>query len=195
MDLLSFLMPVAAAAPELPFYYYHIPSLTGVNLQVSEFLNLAHKKIPNLAGVKYTHSDLYDMQKCIAVENGYYQILHGFDEILLCGLSLGVKAAIGSTYNFLPALYIKIWDAFEHSDLPKARQLQQISVKTVDILNRFGGPTVAGKAIMNLIGINCGPCRLPLQTLSEDKKLLLKQELMNIGFFTLIKDNTSVPAM
>ena len=28
--LISFLREVAAAAPALPFYYYHIPSLTGV---------------------------------------------------------------------------------------------------------------------------------------------------------------------
>ena len=36
-ELVSFLAPVAASAPKLPFYFYHIPSLTGVSLPVLIF--------------------------------------------------------------------------------------------------------------------------------------------------------------
>jgi N-acetylneuraminate lyase len=37
-ELAAFCRHVAAAAPDLPFYYYHIPSLTGVSLAMRDFL-------------------------------------------------------------------------------------------------------------------------------------------------------------
>ncbi|MCX6326947.1 MAG: dihydrodipicolinate synthase family protein [Bacteroidia bacterium] len=186
-ELLSFLAPIASAAPHLPFYYYHMPSITGVNFPVSELLPLIQDVIPNFSGVKFTHSDFNDMQKCIAFENGRYQILHGFDEVLLCGLSLGAKAAVGSTFNFLAPLYLKIWKAFDNSDSAQARELQQLSVKTVNVLNKYGGAIVAGKAIMEFIGIDCGQCRLPLRKLTDNDKASLRQDLKNIDFFKVVR--------
>jgi len=188
-ELVSFLAPVAGAAPDLPFFYYHIPSLTGVHLNVSELMVAARESIPTFAGVKFTHWDLYDMQKCMAFDEGRYTIFHGFDEILLCGLSLGIQAAVGSTYNYIPALYLKIWDAFNRNDFIRARELQMISVRIVDILNRYGGATAAGKVIMKYIGIDCGDCRNPLRKLTEDEKEAMKMDLKNIGFFNSIGHN------
>ncbi len=185
-DLIEYLAPVAAAAPDLPFYYYNMPSMTGVNIQVSELFSLAKERIQNFAGVKFTHSDMYDMQKCIAFDNGYYEVLNGFDEILLCGITLGVNAAVGSTYNYMPSVYLELWDAFRKGDLKKAKELQQFSVKVVDILVKYKGAILAGKAIMGFLGVECGPCRLPLRTLSDDEKLSLKKELDDIGFFQRI---------
>ena len=57
-DLVACCAQVAAAAPELPFYYYDIPVLTGINFPVDDFLKLAAQRIPNLAGVKYSNPDL-----------------------------------------------------------------------------------------------------------------------------------------
>ncbi len=55
---------IAAAAPQLPFYYYHIPALTGVDIDVVKFLSLAEQKIPSLAGLKYTATTLHEYQAC-----------------------------------------------------------------------------------------------------------------------------------
>ena len=41
---------IAAAAPDLPFYYYDIPALTGVSLPIDRFLVAAAPRIPNLVG-------------------------------------------------------------------------------------------------------------------------------------------------
>ncbi|MBN1541153.1 dihydrodipicolinate synthase family protein, partial [candidate division KSB1 bacterium] len=51
-DLVDFMAEVAAAASNLPFYYYHIPSLTGVFFPMREFLEQAESSIPSLAGIK-----------------------------------------------------------------------------------------------------------------------------------------------
>lgn len=183
-ELVSFLAPVAAAAPGLPFYYYHMPSMTGVNLPVIKLLSLAEQMIPNFAGVKYTHYDLYDMQQCIAYNHGRFEVLHGYDEVLLAGLSLGVSAAIGSTYNYMPSVYHELWEAYNHSDMVKARELQQFSVKIVKVLNNYGGGVRAGKAIMRLIGIGCGPCRLPLTRMNDQEMEKLREDLTETGFFS-----------
>src|SRR5204863_5946098 len=53
---------IAAAAPETPFYYYDIPPLTGVNLSMPDFLALAPARIPTLAGIKFSNSDLMAFQ-------------------------------------------------------------------------------------------------------------------------------------
>src|SRR5690606_14041772 len=41
---------IASGAPELPMFYYHIPSLTGVGLDMVELLQISEKTIPTLAG-------------------------------------------------------------------------------------------------------------------------------------------------
>ena len=185
-DLVTFLKQIAESAPEIPFYYYQFPALTGVDIKASEVIQIASSSIPNFAGIKFTHSDFYDMQKCIAFGGGRYNILSGYDEVLLCGLSLGAKAAVGSTYNFMAPVYLALWEAFSAGDMEKARKLQLNSVKVVDVLVRYRGATVAGKAIMELLGIDCGPCRLPLVSLSETEKASMKEELTGAGFFDLI---------
>src|SRR5262249_35591896 len=44
---------IAAAAPSVPFYFYDIPSMTGVQLPMPEFLGRAPEKVPTLAGIKF----------------------------------------------------------------------------------------------------------------------------------------------
>lgn len=182
-ELVNFLAPIAAAAPNLPFYYYNIPSFTGVNIPVSEVLAISEKQIPTFAGVKYTHFDLYDMQKCIAYGGGKYEILHGYDETLLCGLSLGVNSAVGSTYNHIPKIYQNIVDAFDENNIEKARQWQQLSVRFVNILIKYGGGVRGGKALMKLIGMDCGQCRLPINNFDDNELINYKKDLEEIDFF------------
>ena len=185
-ELLTFMAPIANSAPHLPFYYYHIPSLTGVNLAGNELLVAAQSIIPNFAGIKFAHNDLYDMQQCIAYDNGKFEILHGFDEILLCGLSLGVQGAVGSNYNYMPSVYLDLWEAFNQLNIIKARELQQFSGKIVQLLFKFGGGVRAGKAIMEFIGINCGPVRLPIKKMTIHERETFKNELSDAGFFKMI---------
>ena len=60
-ELIDFFAPVCRSASGLPFYYYNMPSITGVNLPVDRFLVEGKKKIPNLVGTKFTHNNLMEM--------------------------------------------------------------------------------------------------------------------------------------
>ena len=183
-DLVSFCAEVAASAPALPFYFYHIPSMTGVNFPMIRFLERASDKIPNLAGIKYTYEDLMDYQLCLAFEDGRYDLLFGRDEILICGLSLGARGAVGSTYNFTSPLYNKIINAFDDGDLVGARRLQK---KSVDLLQHLFQIPVSfhavGKSVMKMLGIDCGPVRSPLTNISQMDYESLKVGLEKLGFF------------
>lgn len=182
-DLIGFFKPVAASAPGLPFYYYNMPSITGVSLPVYVFLSEAKKQIPNLAGVKFTHNNLMEMQQCIHVDNGAFEVLHGFDEILITGLSVGAKAAVGSTYNYVPDIYQSVMEAMEKGDIETARAMQWKAVEIIDILIKHGGGVRGGKIFMKLAGIDCGPCRLPIAPCSEEELKEAKEELSNTDFF------------
>lgn len=180
-NLIDFFVPIAGAAGELPFYYYHMPSITGVNLSVSRFLTEGKKKIPTLAGVKFTHNDLMEMGDCIHLENGKFEVLHGYDEILISGLAFGAIAGVGSTYNYIPDVYTGIMQAMEQGNIEEARNLQMKSVEIVKIIIQYGGGVRGGKAIMKLSGFDCGDCRSPISSFSDEEYDSLKNDLVKIG--------------
>jgi N-acetylneuraminate lyase len=65
-----------------------------------DFLDaVADGLIQNLAGIKYTHYDLEDLQLCLHYGGGKYNILFGRDQYLLAAVALGVRGAVGSTYS------------------------------------------------------------------------------------------------
>ncbi len=79
-ELVGFCAEVASGAPDLPFYYYHIPSVSGIELSMIEFIRKAALHIPNFSGIKFTHNNFMEMQQCLHLDNGKWDILHGFDE-------------------------------------------------------------------------------------------------------------------
>lgn len=180
-ELIDFFVPIAAAAPELPFYYYNMPSMTGVNLSVAKFLHEGKKSIPNLAGVKFTHHNLMEMGDCIHLDGGAFEVLNGYDETLIGGAALGAVSGVGSTYNYIPSVYLNILKAIKEGDVEKARAYQMQSIETVKVIIQYGGGVRGGKAIMNLIGIECGECRPPFTPLSNDEYALLRKQLSELG--------------
>lgn len=185
-ELVAWFTPIANSNP-LPFYYYNMPSMSGVSVSVPEFLALGGKAMPTLAGVKFTHNNLMEMSQCLMLDESRYEVLHGYDEILLCGLSLGATAAVGSTYNYAAKVYNRLLDAFSAGDIAAAARLQQYSVKIVEVIIRHGGGVRGGKAIMRLVGVDCGSCRLPLAPFTEAEYTELKSELEAIDFFNRTK--------
>jgi N-acetylneuraminate lyase len=182
-DLVLFCAGVASAAPQTPFYYYHQPANSGVCFPMVDFLRIAADKIPNLAGLKYTHGDLVDFGRCLDFEGGRFNILIGQDENLLAALALSARGAIGSTYNFAAPLYQRIINAYEAGDMSAAQKEQSLARELAAVMGKFGDAP-AMKAAMKIIGIDCGPCRLPWRSLSDREYHQLWAELERIGFFS-----------
>src|SRR5262245_58810095 len=73
-QLVDFCAQLVSSAPGLPFYYYHMPAMTGADLPMFDFLKAASERIPNLAGIKFTHENLMDYSRCLNFEGGRYNI-------------------------------------------------------------------------------------------------------------------------
>jgi N-acetylneuraminate lyase len=182
----NFCRLIAAAAPKTPFYYYHIPDMTGVDFSMAEFLPEAAKSIPTFKGIKFTHSNLMDYSLALAAAGDRYDVLFGRDENLLAGLAFGAKGAVGSTYNYSAGLYHKLMKLHASDKHDEASQQQVYIQRTILPLIRYGG-LAAGKAVMALAGVDCGPVRPPLEPLEPKNLAALKQELDALDFFAAIK--------
>lgn len=184
-DLVDWCAAISSAAPGLPFYYYHMPEMTGVNIPTHRFLERAADRIPDLAGIKFTYEDLMDYALTLQFGGGRYDVLFGRDQILLAGLSLGAQGAVGSTYNYAAPIYLELISAWEAHDLPAARAAQMRAIEMIATLSSYGGLS-AGKAMMKLIGLDCGPVRSPLRSLGEEKLANLRQALQDRGILELL---------
>ena len=172
---------VAASVPGMPFYYYHIPVLTGVGFAMFDLLQAIDGKISNFAGIKYTHEDFMDFLSCMSYKNGKYDMLWGRDENMLAALAVGAKGAVGSTFNYAAPLYYSMIDAFNNNELEKARALQQQSIDMIRLLGKYGG-IATGKAYMKLIGLDCGEFRLPVKNMNAEQFEKFKQDVAALKF-------------
>ena len=151
---------IASAAPELPFLYYHIPTLSRVSLPMAPFVRQARARILNFAGVKYTHFDPLDFQSLRREHGEACKLYWGLDEQVVTGMTLGAHGAVGSTYNFAPGVYQRLAAAWTAGDFEAARLEQHRSLLLVDRL-AARGYMAAAKALMAELGVDVGPPRLP----------------------------------
>lgn len=95
---------VANAAPDLPFWYYHFPDMTKVDMNMFSFVKAVEQsgKMPNFMGVKFTNEKLMEFNEIGSFMNNKYNMLIGRDEIAVSALATGVcDGAVGSTLNFI----------------------------------------------------------------------------------------------
>ncbi|MCC9658639.1 dihydrodipicolinate synthase family protein [Rhodopirellula halodulae] len=181
-SLVDCMCEVATAAPETPFYYYHIPALTGSSVVMPEFLRLATERMPTLRGLKYTDTKLHEFMACKNATSDDLDVVWGCDEMLLGALATGANAAIGSTYNIAANIYQRVIKSFAASDFDHARKWQLRAVEVIRVMGQFPFHP-ATKAVLEMQGVLVGPCRLPLGRLSETQLKSLHTKLTEIGFF------------
>lgn len=172
---------IAGSVPDMPFYYYHIPVLTGVNFPMINLLKAIDGKIPNFVGIKYTHEDFMDYLTCLNYKDGRYDMLWGRDENMLSALILGSNGAVGSTYNYAAPLYIDLMEAFDRGEMARARDLQQRSIDMISLLGKYGG-IATGKAYMKIIGLDCGEFRLPVMNMEAEQFLQFEKDVSDLNF-------------
>lgn len=180
--LADFLAALTAAAPGLPFIYYHIPSVTGVNLAASDVLTAARERVPTFAGIKFAHGDLADFQRCLELAEDKYEMYLGSARLLLAAVGIGARAAIGGVYNFAAPLYLRMLRHVERGETERARRCQLLAQATIDAVAGYGGELAGFKAATKLTGLDCGPCRPPVTSLDEARLAALRAELTRLGF-------------
>jgi len=152
---------VANAAGKLPFHYYHLPALTGVDLSMTAFAEAAVRSLPTFAGIKFSKPDLFEFQELRAGFGDRLDLFWGSDETLVGALAAGATTAVGSTYNHSGRLYGKMIDAWKAGRRDEARALAAKSVAMVRAMVP-GGVVANQKALLSARGLPLGPPRPPL---------------------------------
>ena len=183
-ELVKYCEQIAAAAPNLPFYYYHIPAFNGAFLPMVDLLKAVDGRIPNFAGIKYTYESLYEYNQCRLYANGKFDMLHGQDETILPSLAQGgAQGGIGGTTNYNGRELVAIIDAWKKSDIEAARAHQDFAQEVINVICHYRGNIVGGKRIMKLMGFDLGPNRVPFQNMTDEEEARMKAELEAIHFF------------
>jgi N-acetylneuraminate lyase len=189
LDLVDQCRYVAAAAPDVPFYFYNIPSMTGVNFPLLSFVEAAVREIPTFAGLKNSFNDLVDYQQCLHYTKGEYAMYWGTDEVFMMVYAAGNRHYVGSTYNFMGDIYFKMMDAYHAYNFEKLHTLEGEATQIYKILNDYNS-LIAGKEIMRHLGVDCGPVRRPLKGLKASDTSALLERLRNTSFFELARATT-----
>ncbi|AFJ47049.1 dihydrodipicolinate synthase family protein [Shimwellia blattae] len=167
-DLVEYCRIIAAAAPSKGFYYYH-SGMSGLSLDMEQFLITAADRIPNLSGMKFNSGDMYEFQRCLRVNNGQFDIPFGVDEFLPAGLACGAVGAVGSTYNYAAPLYHRLIESFNRGDHQDVAACMDKVIAIIRVLVQYGG-VAAGKLAMQLHGIDVGDPRRPLRPMTPGQK-------------------------
>ncbi|KAK6630711.1 hypothetical protein RUM44_002880 [Polyplax serrata] len=182
-DLLKYLNIVSKEAPSTPLLYYHIPSFTGINVDVRELLR-KRNQVPTLVGVKFTDNDLVVGRSCVSSDDTRdAAVFLGSDSLLLAALTQGFDSAIGTTINMFPYLNKQILKYYREDDIKKATQSQMKLNKLIEQITRHGSWVSTMKAAMRrLTPIDVGPVRDPLINVSVSQINLNLAEIEYHGF-------------
>lgn len=180
-QLIEYLAAIAVAAPGLPFFFYDAPDLNGVRFPLDQVLEWGRLRIPTLVGAKFTSRDLATFARCQRLDGGF-RVFVGYEDVWLPSLSLGADAAIGATMNFAGPAYARIQAAVRSGDRAAARVEHAEVLRLVDALQRFG-VVRASKALMALLGVDCGDVRLPLRPMHDVEVRELYEAVRGLGVF------------
>ena len=183
-ELVKYCEEIACGAPNLPFYYYHIPAFNNAYLPMLDFLKAVDGRIPNFAGIKYTYESLYEYNQCRLYADGKFDMLHGQDETILPCLAMGgAQGGIGGTTNYNGRELVGILEAWAQGDIETAREKQNFSQEVINVICRYRGNIVGGKRIMKLIGLDLGKNRTPFHNMTDEEEVAMRAELEAIHFF------------
>lgn len=172
-----------AKASKYPVYAY----VTPISLQHSELVEFAKELslIDGIAGIKVTIPDYYRFARINRIDNGRLNNLNGPDEMLLCGLSVGADGAIGTTYNIVPKIAVKIYESYRSGDMQTALANQS---KLNELIGKLVGHSGIRywKAPLALLGFDVGHTVFPGQPVSPQAMEKLKADMEEIGFFDMV---------
>lgn len=163
-----------ARSVKLPVILYNVPSRTGLDIPVSVYQQLSG--VPNIVGVKEANTDIRKIMKIRRTCGPDFAVWSGNDDLTVPILSLGGKGVISVLSNVCPIEMRAMAEAALDGDFDTAAALQIDLEPLNEALFSEVNP-IPVKAAMNLIGYDCGGCRLPLTELSHTKLQSLRELL------------------
>ena len=167
-----------AAATALPIILYNVPGRTGCSISIDVLAELA--RVPNIVGIKEASGDISYAAQCARLVGDGFCLLSGNDDSVVPLLSLGGSGVISVLANVAPRQTHDMVASFLAGDARRARELQLSLLPLINALFIETNPVPVKKA-MELIGFDCGPCRLPLGPMDAGNIETLRRQLAVLG--------------
>ncbi len=161
-----------------PCVLYNVPSRTGVDIKPETYKKLAEHN--NIVAVKEANGNLSSIAQTKYLCGDSLDIYSGNDDQTVPIMSLGGLGIISVASNILPEEMHEMCMEYLHGDKNKATAMQ---IKLIGIMNALFSDVnpIPVKEAMNILGMNVGPCRLPLYKMADSAIENLKTELKNCG--------------
>ena len=156
-----------------PIIMYSVASRTGCNIEPATVAELV-KNVDNIVGVKEASGNISQVAKIMELTDGNIDLYSGNDDQIVPLLSLGAKGVISVLSNVAPKETHDICEKFFQGDIAGSRDLQLPALPQIEQLFCEVNPIPVKRAV-TLMGMDCGPLRMPLtQITAEHEKALVK---------------------
>lgn len=179
--LVDFLAPIAAAAPNLPFLYYHFPDITQVVFPFAAVMKALHKRVPTLRGGKFTSTNLWDLGDTLDFMRkvgATWHIFNGFDGMTTSAVPLGLHCHIGIAFSVVAPVWNRMVRAAEAGDAEAAEREQCLGREWFRLFADISGLWSMGSATKLILGwrlgMDLGGARAPQTQLSPEHQAKLK---------------------
>ena len=170
---------VADESP-LPVLLYNIPKYAHFALSPELVRDLSRHE--NIVGMKDSAGDLAVLERYVESQSASFTVITGNGPTFAQALELGVKGGILAVALFAPGLSREVYDTAARGDAAGAREAQdRMSEAARVVVGELGVPGV--KAALDVIGLQGGPCRLPLQPLAKDAQARVAELVRGLTWY------------
>ena len=160
---------------EMPMVMYYIPGTSGVKFSTAQIAEILNNDM--VIGLKHTSNDYFALER-VKTQFPEKVIFNGFDEMFLCGISMGADGGIGSTYNYMAEKFLKIQKLYSENKMAEALAVQHEANHIIKILIDLGGMQM-NKEVLCQMGFDFGNARAPFIELTQEQKDLIRREVTN----------------
>ncbi len=167
-----------ADAVDIPMVVYNVPSRTGCNIKPETYVELC--KHPNIVATKEANDSVGDAAKTLSLCGDKLTMYTGCDDLTVPIMSLGGVGVISVFSNIMPKEMHDIAQLCLDGNFKEASKMHLHYLELMNALFCDVNP-IPVKAAANMMGFNCGECRLPLVSLSDSVNAQLKAVMKKYG--------------
>ncbi len=165
-----------AGSTDLPLFVYNIPATTGVDLPIATCRELL--EVENIIGLKYTSMDIFSMERIINLPAKPI-VFSGSDEMSFYGLWAGASGLVGSSYNLLADIVVKIYNYFNAKNYNEAHNHYKLASEILHALLQYPYFS-AVREVLRWVGVDIGNPRSPFRAISPEESQQLRQSIKQI---------------
>lgn len=168
-----------AKEAKAPIIMYSVASRTGCNIEPATAARLI-KEVDNIVGIKEASGNISQVAKIMHLTDGKTDLYSGNDDQIVPILSLGGKGVISVLSNVAPQETHDICAKFFEGDVKGSLELQLKAIPLIEQLFCEVNPIPVKKS-MKLMGMDCGPLRMPLTELTPQHEESLAKAMTEFG--------------